>query len=44
MLINYLETLAIDYNFCDKIKEYLETKYSNKELDSLGEAIMDKIR
>ena len=44
VLINYLETLAIDYNFCDKIKEYLETKYSNKELDSLGEAIMDKIR
>lgn len=44
VLINYLETLAIDYNFCDKIKAYLETKYSNKELDSLGEAIMDKIR
>lgn len=43
ILINYLVTLATDFNYLDNIKEFLQNKYRNQELDTLGEEIIDNI-
>lgn len=43
ILINYLVTLAINYNYFNKIGEYLLKKYQNQKLDELGENIISNI-
>lgn len=41
--MNYIEQLAIKYKFYDEIKDYLQSKYKNETLNSIGEEMLDKI-